>query len=127
VLSARVSALLDQVAADPAHGVRRIIDARELQRLGADPRASFAVDMRDGYYTADGTESLLAAASAKGGHGYDPARPSLHASLVMSGPMVSRRGDLGLVRMSQIAPSVAAWFGARLSHRADTPLDLTAR
>jgi predicted AlkP superfamily pyrophosphatase or phosphodiesterase len=126
-LKARVAALLAEVSSDPGNGVQRVIEASELRHLGADPRASFAVDMRDGYYTANDADTLLAPTAAKGGHGFDPGRPALHASLIMTGPTVSRRGDLGVVRMSQIAPSVAAWFGVHLSPRADTPIDLDIR
>ena len=45
--------------------------------------------------------------------------------MIMAGPLVPRSGDLGIVRMTQIAPTVAAWFGVRLSRKADEPLALT--
>ena len=32
--------------------------------------------------------------AGKGGHGFDPALPALHASLIMAGPHVTARGDI---------------------------------
>jgi hypothetical protein len=121
----RVRALLDTVAADPANGVERVIGTDELRALGADPRASFAVDMRSGFYTGGGSDVVLAGGfgtGASGGHGHHPSRPDMHASLIMAGPQVPRADDLGIVRMTQIAPTIAAWFHVDLSPEADQPL-----
>ena len=41
---------------------------------------------------------------------------------IMAGPDVTRTGDLGVVRMTQIAPTLARWFGVRLVAEADQPL-----
>jgi hypothetical protein len=40
----------------------------------------------------------------------------------MAGPDVTPTGDLGIVRMSQIAPTVARWFGVQLAPEVDKPL-----
>ena len=46
----------------------------------------------------------------------------------MRGPDVPKSGSLGIVRMSQIGPTVASWFGVKLSPQADEPLKIgTAR
>jgi predicted AlkP superfamily pyrophosphatase or phosphodiesterase len=121
-LATRVRTIVERAAADPANGVERVILTEELRRIGADPRASFAVDMREGFYTGYGTDRLVAPASSRGGHGFFPTRPALHASLIMAGPNVSKRGDLGIVRMTQIGPTIASWFGVSLSPKADAPL-----
>jgi hypothetical protein len=81
--------------------------------------------MRSGFYAGGGSSALIVQATGRGGHGNDPSRPDLHASLIMAGPLVPRSGDLGIVRMTQIAPTIAAWFGVRLSRKADEPLALT--
>ena len=123
----RVRTILDAVASDPANGVERVLSTEDLRALGADPRASFAVDMRSGFYAGGGSSALIVQATGRGGHGNDPSRPELHASLIMAGPLVPRSGDLGIVRMTQIAPTIAAWFGVGLSRKADEPLALTTR
>jgi predicted AlkP superfamily pyrophosphatase or phosphodiesterase len=118
----RVKAVLDKVAADPANGVERVLTGEDLRTLGADPRASFAVDMREGFYTGAGHDRLLTPATSKGGHGFLPSRADLHASLILSGPQVPKVGDLGIVRMTQLGPTIASWFGVGLSPKADAPL-----
>jgi hypothetical protein len=37
-----------------------------------------------------------------------------------------KAGNLGVVRMTQIAPTIASWLGVALSPGADAPLDLRA-
>ena len=115
----RVSALLRKLAADPANGILTIWTRDDLAKAGADPRASFGIDMRNGFYSGGGHAALLSKPSGKGGHGFGPARPELHASLVMSGPDVPKAGSLGIVRMTQIGPTLASWFNATLSPQAD--------
>lgn len=121
-LRARTARLLEEVAADPANGVERIYDRRALDEAGADPRASFAVDLRSGFQAGGGNDVLLKPASSKGTHGFAPAHPEMRASLIMAGPDVAKTGSLGTVRMTQIAPTIASWFDLVLSPRADAPL-----
>lgn len=113
-----------KAAVDPANGILTIWNRDDLNRLGADPRASFGIDMRDGFYSGAGHRALLMTPSTKGGHGFGATRPDLHASLVMRGPDVPKVGSLGVVRMSQIGPTIASWFQVALSPSADTTLDL---
>jgi hypothetical protein len=78
--------------------------------------------MRNGFYSGRGHATLVEPAASKGGHGFDPERPDLHASLILSGPPFRGRGDIGIVRMTQVAPTLAAFLGIRLSDAADVPL-----
>jgi len=123
----RVSALLKKLAADPANGILTVWNRDDLAKAGADPRASFGIDMRNGFYSGGGHAALLSKPSGKGGHGFAPARPELHASLVMSGPDVPKAGTLGVVRMSQIGPTIASWFKTTLSPQADRPIAFPAK
>ncbi len=123
-LQKRVRSLLETTATNPSNGIERVVLTEELRKIGADPRASFAVDMREGFYTGAALDSLVAVSGAKGGHGFFPTRPDLHASLIMAGPDVPKAGDLGIVRMTQIGPTIARWFGVGLSPKADEPLAL---
>jgi hypothetical protein len=124
----RVAALLKTLAADPANGILTVWSEDDLRKAGADPRASFGIDMREGFYTGIVHDALLATTSSKGGHGFAPTRPDLHASLIMRGPDVPKSGSLGIVRMSQIGPTIASWFGVKLSPQADEQLKIgTAR
>ena len=121
----RVGALLRTLAANPAHGVDAVLDRAALDARGAEPRAAFALTMTSGFATTGAHDALLKASPKRGTHGYDPTHPELHASLIMSGPDVPRSGSLGVVRMTQIAPTIARWFGVSLSPAADAPLPVT--
>lgn len=125
-LRSRVGAILNALASDPGNGIRQVLDEEDLDRMGADPRASFALDMEDGFAAGGGHDARIQAATNTNAatHGYDPDRPEMHASLIMAGPDVPRAGSLGVVRMTQVAPTVASWFGVGLSDRADEPLAL---
>jgi len=117
-----VEALLRDLARDPAHGIDRVLTRDDLERLGADPRASFGVFMTPGTYATRGTRSVLATSTARGGHGYDPELPAMHATFVARGPNVPRGGDLGVIRMTQIAPTIASWYQVSLAPSADAPI-----
>lgn len=121
-LVARVRKLLDAIVADPANGVDRLLTRQDLLRVGAAPDASFALTMKEGFYMGTSHAVLLQPTTGKGGHGFDPTMPALHASLILAGPDVAVKGDLGVVRMTQIAPTLARWFGVRLVAEADRPL-----
>ena len=123
-LISKVGDLLGQLASNPANGIEKIWSQADLARAGAHPQATFGITMRPGFYSTTGTQSLLVPAATRGGHGFDPARPEMKASLVMVGPDVPRVGDLGVVPMTRIAPTLARWFGVQLSPDADAPLDL---
>ena len=121
-LSARVQRTLETLATDAANGIDRVWTRADLAQAGADPAASFAITMKPGFYLGAAHGELRVPTSGKGGHGFDPSLPALHASLIMAGPHVTARGDLGVVRMTQIGPTLAKWLGVRLSEQADTPL-----
>jgi predicted AlkP superfamily pyrophosphatase or phosphodiesterase len=121
-LRARVLATLEKIKADPANGVRRIWTREELDGMGAWPGASFGLDVVDGFYTGSGHDQLVVPSNSKGGHGFDPARPELRASFIAAGPAFTRRGNIGTIRMTQVAPTLARILGVGLSPQADTPL-----
>lgn len=120
----RVHKLLETMKADPAHGIASLWTKEDLAAKGAHPGAAFGLDMVDGFYTGGGHDALLKAPASKGGHGFDPTRPALHASLILNGAAVRTRGSLGVVRMTQIAPTLASILGVGLSPAAAQPLNL---
>lgn len=61
--------------------------------------------MKSGWASTGAHDVLLKPSPKRGTHGYDPAHPELLASLIMAGPDVVRRGSLGQVRMTRIAPA----------------------
>lgn len=124
----RVAGLLKTLAEDPATGIDAVLDRTALDRLGAEPRASFAITMKSGFATGGAHDVLVRATGRRQGtHGYAPAQTELHASLILRGPDVPKVGSLGMVRMTQLAPTVAGWFGVSLAPNVDAPLALGGR
>ena len=128
-IEARVSPSESPSPRHPEHVTERHVPFLEL--LGIEPIdagkgwAAFALTMRSGFSTSGGHDVLLEATPRRGSHGYDPTHPELHASLIMSGPDVPKAGSLGVVRMTQIAPTIARWFGLSLSPDVDDPLPVS--
>ena len=121
---ARVATILEALRRDPANGIRAVWSPEDLARAGAHPDAVFGIDVEDGFYTAVGHDVLLKPSTSKGGHGFSPDRPALHASLILAGAAVERRGSLGIVRQTQIAPTLARIFGVGLAPDAGEPIRL---
>jgi predicted AlkP superfamily pyrophosphatase or phosphodiesterase len=123
-LRERVQHILRDLAADPVNGIAAVWDEAELAKRGAYPAASFALSMRIGFYLGAGHDVLLSKPGNAGGHGFDPAHAELRSSLIMAGSGVPTMGNLGTVRMTQIAPTIASWFDLALSTRSDVPLPI---
>jgi predicted AlkP superfamily pyrophosphatase or phosphodiesterase len=123
-LKERVGSLLARLKTNPEAGVENVWTAADLAKAGAHPEAAFGLDVKNGWYTGSGLDTLVIKTDrVRGGHGFGPARRELHASLILNGPGVPR-GSLGVVRMTQIAPTIAQMLGVSLSREADAPLTL---
>ena len=120
----RVRTILTALKDDPANGIASIWSREELAKFGADPAAIFGVGMRPGFYSGSGNDVISTTPRNKGGHGFDPNLPQLHASFIIAGPGARAGTNLGIVRMTQIAPTLAKVLGLSLSPRADQPISL---
>lgn len=103
----RVHEILRALQRDPANGIRALWTADELKMQGAHPEAAFGLDVVDGFYTSIAHDVLVKPSTSRGGHGFAPDRPALHASFIINGPSVAKRGSLGVIRMTSIAPTLA--------------------
>jgi predicted AlkP superfamily pyrophosphatase or phosphodiesterase len=113
-VSARVSALLKRLAADPANGIDRILTREEIQRSGF-PNAVYLVAFRIGYEMAYAlSPPLISSPSNLGMHGYLPDRPEMRSSFFIVGPHIARGRSMGEIDMRQIAPTIAAILHVRL-------------
>src|SRR5262245_29644178 len=115
--------LLDGVAADPANGVDRVLDADGLHKRGGFPPASFLVGLKPGWQTGSGLSGpLLSKRKVGGAHGHLPDLPDLHASFFLVGPGVPAGRALGIVDMRDIAPTLAQRLGLALPSAEGRPL-----
>lgn len=109
-------------------GRLRYVERATLDRLGADPRAAFALDAAEGYsFSAAHAAEAVTDTKLRGQHGYLPGPADYRASFIAAGAGVARRGDLGEVRMIDIGPTVARALGLRLRHAAGRPINLQSR
>ena len=120
----RVARLLSKLKDAPDGAIENLWSAADLAGQGAHPHAAFGLDVKNGWYTGSEHDTLVTSTEGtRGGHGFAPARPELHASLILNGRGVPRR-NLGVVRMTQIAPTIAKVLDVTLSSKADQPIDL---
>lgn len=119
----RVKAALAPRLADPASGIRDAFDAAAVERFGG-VDFPLVLNAREGFsisHTAAG-EWLVVPGTSKGSHGHAPDREEIQASLVLAGPGVRSKGDLGVVSMTQVAPTLARVLGLSLDPAAGAPL-----
>jgi len=103
-----VRALLDRLAADPGHGIDRVLDAAALRDRGGFPTAAFVVGLKPDWHGGSSlTGSLVSRAAMAGAHGHLPDLPDLHASFFVVGPGVPAGRALGVIDMRDIATTLA--------------------
>jgi hypothetical protein len=105
---AEVRALLDRLAADPAHGIDRVLDAAALRARGGFPTAAFVVGLKPEWHAGSSLNGPLVGKPAMAGnHGHLPDLPDLHAAFFVVGPGVPAGRALGLIDMRDIATTLA--------------------
>ena len=109
---ARVKALLDRLAADPANGVAAILDEAAIREMGGAPTATFWITMRAGFMLSPTLQpSIVSVVSARGAHGHAPTLPEVAATFIIAGDNIRRGHDLGTIDMRSIAPTLAKVMG----------------
>ena len=107
-----VRELLAKVAADPANGIDRILDADELHRRGGFPAASFFVSLQPGWKMGGALDAPVLTKTKPGGtHGELPDLPDLRAAFFLVGPGVPQAHSFGIIDMRDVAPTVARRIG----------------
>lgn len=120
----QVRALFRADVASRGAGILRILEAQDIRRLGGDPEVALVLDAESGFSFAAAADGAYRIAPPNAGtHGHAPDREELQAALVLAAPGL-KLGNLGLVRMTAIAPTVARFLGLELSADAAAPLDI---
>src|SRR5439155_1256700 len=99
---AKVRELLDRLAADPANGIDRVLDADALRARGGFPTASFLVGLKPGWRMSTTPRGPLLSKSQGGTHGHLPDVPDLRAAFFLIGPGVPPGRALGLIERDPI-------------------------
>jgi len=119
----QVAALLARLAGDPANGIEKILDAREIAAMGGWTGATYWVDMKTNFSVVE-TGPQVRARKVGGTHGYAPSHPELLASFFIAGPGVKAGLDLGEIDMRSVAPTLARTLGLTLDTADLKALDL---
>jgi predicted AlkP superfamily pyrophosphatase or phosphodiesterase len=110
-----VREVLKQLAADPANGIDRVLEAEELHKRGGNPQASFFVSLKPGWRTGSTlTGPLLSKVKPGGTHGELPDLPDLRAAFFVVGPQIPAGRNLGVIDMRDVAPTLAKVAGLSL-------------
>jgi predicted AlkP superfamily pyrophosphatase or phosphodiesterase len=115
--SARVKALLTELAANQDNGIARILDAGQIRKMGGASTAQYWVDMRPGFQIHPALDAqvvspaVTAAISARGAHGYTPEHPEMNSTFILAGEGIKSGQDLATVDMRSIAPTLAKVMG----------------
>jgi predicted AlkP superfamily pyrophosphatase or phosphodiesterase len=124
---AKVAALLKELAADTRNGIAHVLTREELAQRRAYSDADFLVEFAPGYYAGAALRGdLLTPATSLGTHGYLPERPEMHASFFVQGEGIAAAQNLGVVDMTQIAPTLAALLGVELPSATGAELAIAA-
>ncbi|HEY4816170.1 MAG TPA: alkaline phosphatase family protein [Candidatus Acidoferrum sp.] len=103
-----VRELLAKLAADPANGIDRILEADELHQRGGFPSASFFVNPKPGWKMGSTVDGPVLSKTKPGGtHGELPDLPDLRAAFFVVGPGVPAGHPLGIIDMRDVAPTLA--------------------
>ncbi len=123
-LRKKVAALLKQLQADPALKIARVIDAKEIARMGGAKNASFWVDFEPGeaFMGYNFTGPAVTPAGSMGTHGFLPDNPEMRASFFISGAPAPAGRNLGEIDMRDIAPTLAKILGVSLDGATGEPL-----
>jgi hypothetical protein len=92
----------------------RIVERPELDELGADPDAPFALAANAGVVFSADREGPPVQAAHGAGHGYHPALDDMMTGFVTSGAGVRGGAVIPLLPLEHIAPFVAALLGIDL-------------
>jgi predicted AlkP superfamily pyrophosphatase or phosphodiesterase len=111
----QVRELLGKLAANPANGIDRILEADELHQRGGYPVASFFVSLKPGWRTGHALDEPVLSKTKPGGtHGQLPDVPDLRAAFFLVGPGIPAGRDLGAIDMRDVAPTLAHVVGLSL-------------
>jgi predicted AlkP superfamily pyrophosphatase or phosphodiesterase len=125
---AKVVALLEELAADSRNGIAHVLTREELAQRRAYSEADFLVEFTPGYYAGAALRGdFQTPATSLGTHGYLPERQEMHASFFIQGEGIAAARNLGVVDMTQIAPTLAALLGVELPSAKNAALPVGRR
>ena len=104
----KIRAIFEPLAKQKESGILRVLNKEEIRELGSNTRAALMLEGAEGYsFGGNLTGEVITESRSRGTHGYLPTRPDYYASFIASGAGITKRGDIGLVNMIDIGPTIA--------------------
>jgi predicted AlkP superfamily pyrophosphatase or phosphodiesterase len=116
-LAKQVTAIFSKIANRDSPPISRVIERKELDRLGAIPQACIMLEASPGYYFDDaytGSEVREAEKDYRGTHGYLPSKLEMRSALIIYGQAARVGSKAAVARMIDIAPTAGAILGIGL-------------
>lgn len=123
-LRARADRALEFIEHELGDAIARIYRDSELNTIHGFPDAYAVIALRAGYAFGGGFDNPLrrTPTMTKGIHGYVPDGPDMHAALVVAAPTAEPGSRIGIVDMTDIAPTIARWLGLDLGEIDGSPI-----
>jgi predicted AlkP superfamily pyrophosphatase or phosphodiesterase len=123
--AARVEELLRNEIAARYNGIVRIVEREQLDEMAAFPGAIMALEASDGYYfslSKPQRQVLSSSDPFKGMHGYLPTNPQMATGFIASGSGIRRGVVMPVIRMLDVAPTIAVLLHLDLPVAEGVPL-----
>ncbi|MBZ5543805.1 MAG: alkaline phosphatase family protein [Acidobacteriia bacterium] len=93
--------------------VAEVVDRRKLESLGSDPDAEWMLDAAPGFCFSKrfAGPAISESTEDRGTHGHLPGREGMEASFVIAGPGVAPGRNLGRIKLTDVAPTLAVRLG----------------
>lgn len=93
----------------------RIVERAELNAIGADPHASFALAAMNGVAFQDKDSGPVLGSAKRGAHGYFPDFPEIQTGFIAVGTGIEKEQLVEGIALEDIAPTVAALLGIQFN------------
>lgn len=117
----KVKALLDDLKNERTGGVAKVLTHEECIEKGGMRDADFALIMKKGCEPRDEAVGTVYTSLEEAGtyhhramHGYDELYEEMRASFLIEGVGIQKQRDLGLIKLVDVAPTLAAIMGFRM-------------
>jgi predicted AlkP superfamily pyrophosphatase or phosphodiesterase len=122
--AARVTALFKEMAARNNSPINRVLERKEIDKLGSIPNALLMLDAAPGYAFGEALtgDEITEPKDYRGTHGHLPSRAELRSSLIIYGPAARVGAQMPLARMIDIAPTAAALLGLSFTDAEGQPI-----
>jgi predicted AlkP superfamily pyrophosphatase or phosphodiesterase len=120
----KVRALFTDLASRNNSPISRVLERKEIDKLGSIPNAFLMLEAAPGYAFGESLtgDEIAEPKDYRGTHGHLPSRAELRSSLIIFGPGARVGAQMPLARMIDIAPTAAALLGLSFSDAEGQPV-----